>query len=157
LEAQLGKKCIVCGDEDLWQRGRGGPVQRVWDLSEGAFWGQHVFGLAASAGDAHDAPARFQAQGHGADGYYFAREFEAGDVGGRTGRRGVVAASLENIGAVEARSVDADEYLVTAGQSGIRQLAYRENLWSTCLGDYNCAHANRIASRRAGVYSKTFV
>ena len=87
----LGDHRVVRGDEHLGHAAGGDEVERVGDA--GALTGRHgeQLGLAATTGDAEHPTADCGLGDAGAERDDLARELEAGDVGGRAGRRGVVA------------------------------------------------------------------
>jgi len=140
LKAELGEEGVVGGDEDLWEGGGLDPIEGIGHLREGALGGEDELGLGAAAGDAEDAAAGLPPEDGGADGDDLAGELEAGDIAGSAGRRRVMAAALEDIGAIEAGGVDADEDLVSPGEGGVGELADGENFRASGFCDDDGAH-----------------
>ena len=91
-------------------------VERVGDAARTAT-GRHreQLGLAAAPGDAEHPGADRGLGDAVAERDDLARELEAGDVGGRAGRRGVEAGALREVGAVEAGAVHAHQHLARPG------------------------------------------
>ena len=105
---------VVRGREDLGQPAGVGEADGVGHRHELALVDDRELGLAAAAGDAHDAVADREACGAVAERLDLAGELEAGDVLRAAGRRRVATAALEHVGAVDARRAHADEHLAGA-------------------------------------------
>ena len=115
LHRGLGDHRVVGGDEHLGHAARGDEVERVGDRRALRRRHREQLGLAAATGDAEHARADRGLGDAVAERDDLARELEAGDVGGRTGRRGVEAGALREVGAVEAGAVHAHEHLARTG------------------------------------------
>ena len=113
-QARLGEERVVGGGEDLGQRPGGRPVQRLGHRHQLALVHDGELGLPAAADDAHHAVARLEAPGARAERGDLTGELEPRDVGRRPRRRGVGAAALEDVGAVDPRRPDPDEHLARA-------------------------------------------
>src|ERR1041385_3848216 len=92
---------------------RGWPPRRP--RQRGVLVHYQELGLGAAAGQAHDAIPGMPPRRAGACGVHLAGVFHSGDVGGPAGRRGVLAATLVDVGAVQARRVDPDADLTRPG------------------------------------------
>jgi hypothetical protein len=96
-----------------------------------------VRGHARSGHDAHDAIPQLPLGHAGAELLHLARELEARHVGGHTRGRGVEAAALERVGAVEPRRRDGHADLAGAGISD-DDVADLEDLGAAMLTDPDC-------------------
>ena len=143
----LGDHRVVGGDEHLGHAARGDEVERrrarartAPRARRGARPGRHRPRCRTPArrppGSVDPAPCRDD----------LARELEAGDVGGRAGRRGVEARPLREVGPVEAGAVHPHEHLARArlgiGSARRRRAGHRR--------DVECAHGcGRLPRRTA--------
>ena len=77
---------------------------------------EHAIGQATAADQAEDPVADPPVQHPGADRGHLTTDLEAGDVGGRAGRRRVVSRPLRHVGPVDARVAGGHDDLVGAGR-----------------------------------------
>jgi hypothetical protein len=117
-EAGLGEQRVVRGREHLGQAAGGGPVQALGHGHELALVDDAALGLPAAAHDRHHPVAGGEAPGAGPERLDLAGELQAGDVGRRAGGRGVGAAALQHVRAVQPGAADPDEDLAVTGARG---------------------------------------
>ena len=97
-------------------------------------------GLGAASGQAHHAIPGAPAGRAGPRGVHLAGVFHSGDVGGPPRRRGVLAATLVDVGAVQARRANPDADLTRPGNR-VGPLGEREDLRPAGGGIDDCSHA----------------
>ncbi len=146
-QGRLNPERIVRGDEDLGDRPRGVPVERVRYLGDGALVCDEVLGVRGARDDAEDALPLAPESRSGAEGRDLSRELEAGAVGRNARRRRVAPLALEQVRAVEARRADANEDLFDA-RLGALDVLDLEDLRRSRLRDHHGSHAASVARAR---------
>ena len=137
----LREERVVGGREDLGQPAGVGERDGFGHAHQLALVDDRQLALAAAADDPHHAVALGEARRARAERLDDARELEAGDVLRAAGRRRIATAALQDVGAVDARRLHADEHLAGA------------RLGVGVLLDENLAVANRGGTHGCRVYS----
>ncbi len=146
-EAGLGHDRVVGGDERLRARGAVRERQVVGHPRQCPRGDHDLLGIGAAAGQAEDAVTRLPAR-RVIGGVDLAGELHAGDVGRRTGRRGVMPHPLEQVGAVDRGRAHAHQHLA-AHALGVGHVGVLENVRAAWLADADRLHAALPAARSA--------
>jgi hypothetical protein len=139
LQVRLREQRVVRRDEDLGDGGGLLETEAGWNLGEMILRHDHVLGLRPARRDAEDALPRPPRPHLVARLIDLARELKPRNVGGRARRRGVVAAPLQQVCAVQPRGAHAHAHAVGQSPRPL-DLAHLKRLHAPVRGDDHGTH-----------------
>src|SRR6266481_831556 len=147
MKAGPSEEGVVRGDERFRHGARLHPIQLGRNASKITLWHDDKFCLRGTGDDSESAITNFPSAHRIANRVHFTGEFQTRNVLGITRRRGITAAPLQDIGAVQSRRVHTDANTVSHRHRWRFDLAHTDAVDATVRCDDDRTHQSGYSSR----------
>jgi hypothetical protein len=147
VKACLSEERVVRGDERFRHGARLHPIKHRRNTGKITPGHDDKLCLCAAAGDSKNAITNFPGADRIADRLHFAGKFHTRDVLRITRRRGIMSATLQDIGPVQSRCMDTDANAISHRRRWVLDLLHTESVDAAMRCDDDCTHQSRYSSR----------
>ena len=147
VKAGPSEECVVRSNERFRHGARLHPIKHGRNSRKITLGHDHKLCLRATGSDSENAITNFPSTDRIADRVYFTGEFQTRNVLRITRRRGITAAPLQDIGAVQSRRVHTDANAVSHRRWWGLELQHTDSIDSAMSCDDDSTHQSGYSSR----------